>query len=300
MPQYLNRRTFIQTAGVTAAGLVMSGTKSIADLMPDQPLFKISLGEYSLHRALDARKLDHLDFARVAKETYGINAIEYWSTPFGGKVTQADYLAELNKRAKDLGVRQLLILIDNEGDLGDPDNQKRAQAVDNHKKWLEGAKTLGCHSIRVNARSEGSYDEQLKLAVDGLHRLTELGATYGLNVIVENHGGLSSNGKWLSAVMKQVNLPNCGTLPDFGNFGDYDRYLGTQEMMPYAKAVSAKSREFDDAGNEVQTDYHKILKIVVDAGYHEYLGIEYEGTKHTEPEGILLTKRLLERVRETL
>ena len=300
MPQYLNRRTFIQTAGVTAAGLVMSGTKSIADLMPDQPLFKISLGEYSLHRALDAKKLDHLDFARVAKETYGINAIEYWSTPFGGKVTQADYLAELNKRAKDLGVRQLLILIDNEGDLGDPDNQKRAQAVDNHKKWLEGAKTLGCHSIRVNARSEGSYDEQLKLAVDGLHRLTELGATYGLNVIVENHGGLSSNGKWLSAVMKQVNLPNCGTLPDFGNFGDYDRYLGTQEMMPYAKAVSAKSREFDDAGNEVQTDYHKILKIVVDAGYHEYLGIEYEGTKHTEPEGILLTKRLLERVRETL
>ena len=152
----------------------------------------------------------------------------------------------------------------------------------------------------MNARSRGEYDEQLKLAADGLRRLSELGASYRLNVIVENHGGLSSNGKWLASVMKTVNLPNCGTLPDFGNFHEYDRYLGVEETMPFAKAVSAKSHEFDEDGNEVRTDYRKMMKIVLAANYHGYVGIEYEGRKHSEDEGIKLTKKLLETVRAEL
>jgi len=222
----MNRRRFIKTAGLGAAGLALGATTSLGARKANR--FKISLGEYSLHRALAAGELDHLDFAKVTKETYGISAVEFWSGPFKGKVVDAGYVAELKKRSADLGVKNLLILVDGEGKLGDPDKSKRLVAVDNHKKWLVGAKTLGCHSIRVNAATVNDYDEGLKLATDGLRRLSELGTQYDLNVIVENHGGLSSNGKWLAAVMRAVNLPNCGTLPDFGNFHEYDRYLGVE------------------------------------------------------------------------
>jgi sugar phosphate isomerase/epimerase len=210
-------------------------------------------------------------------------------------------------------VRSLLIMCDGEGALGDPDDAARTKAVENHHKWVEAAAYLGCHSIRVNAQSEGTYDEQLARAADGLARLTEFGASHGLNVIVENHGGLSSNGGWLAAVMKRVDNPRCGTLPDFGNFrirgepgqaweeGEwYDRYKGVEEMMPYAKAVSAKSRDFDENGEETTTDYHRMLRIVLDAGYHEYLGIEYEGSRLSEHEGVAATKALLEKVRAEL
>jgi sugar phosphate isomerase/epimerase len=191
-------------------------------------------------------------------------------------------------------------MCDGEGNLGDPDDAKRTEAVENHHQWVDAAKYLGCHSIRVNAHSEGSREEQAKLAADGLRRLAEYAAPHKIGVIVENHGGLSSDGSWLSGVMKAVDMPNCGTLPDFGNFGEYDRYKGVKELMPYAKGVSAKSHEFDAEGNEVHTDYFKMMKIVLDAGYHGYVGIEREGEKPGEKEGVMLTKRLLERVREKL
>ena len=196
-------------------------------------------------------------------------------------------------------------MIDGEGALGAPDAAKRTEAVENHHKWVEAAQYLGCHSIRVNAQSSGSYDEQIKLAADGLRRLTEFADPFGISVIVENHGGLSSNGKWLATVMKTVDHPGCGTLPDFGNFhlggGEwYDRYQGVEELMPFAKAVSAKSHEFDASGAETKTDYTRMLKIVAAAGYHGYVGIEWEGGKPDEMEGIRLTKRLLERVRSEL
>ena len=201
----------------------------------------------------------------------------------------------------------LLLMCDDEGALGDPDEAKRRQAVENHHKWAEAAKFFGCHSIRVNAetRGAGSFEEQQERAADGLRRLSGFGAKLGLNVIVENHGGLSSNGAWLAGVMRKVNLPNCGTLPDFGNFEigggkEYDRYKGVTEMMPFAKAVSAKSHDFDAAGNETHTDYRRMMKIVLDAGYHGHLGIEYEGDKISEPDGIRATKRLLERVRDEI
>jgi sugar phosphate isomerase/epimerase len=268
--------------------------------------FRISLAEWSLHRELNAKQSDNLDFARIAREVYDIAAIEYVNTFFRGRVGETAYLAELNRRARDNGVYQHLIMCDGEGRLGDPDEGKRLQAVDNHRKWLSAANTLGCITIRVNAASEGSYEEQQKLAADGLRRLSELGEDAGINVIVENHGGLSSNGQWLAGVMRMVDHPRCGTLPDFGNFDlgngkTYDRYVGVAELMPFAKAVSAKTHDFDDAtGEETTKDYRRLMKIVTDSGFHSWVGIEYEGSRLPEREGIARTLTLLKRIREEM
>jgi L-ribulose-5-phosphate 3-epimerase len=174
--------------------------------------------------------------------------------------------------------------------------------VENHHKWVDAARTLGCAMIRVNAASQGTWEEQAALAADGLRRLTEHAADIGIDVVVENHGGLSSSGRWLAEVMTRVDHPRCGTLPDFGNFRiaageEYDRYLGVSELMPFAKAVSAKSHDFDDDGNETRTDYRRMLRIVSDAGYSGWIGIEYEGARLPERAGIAATKRLLETVR---
>ena len=300
----MKRREFIkQTANVTGA-IALTGISSslITGCSKSNP-FKISLAEWSLHRSLQSGDIDHLDFYSIAKNEFGISAVEYVNSFFFDKAKNVSYLKEMKTRADDLGVKSLLIMCDNEGNLGDPDSNKRTQAIENHYKWAEAAQYLGCHSIRVNARSFGTYDEQIELATDGLRRLTEFGDTLDINTIVENHGGLSSNGEWLSAVMEKVDHPRVGTLPDFGNFlleEDvwYDRYKGMKELMPYAKAVSAKSHEFDNNGNETGTDYYKMLKIVLDAGYDGYVGIEYEGTVHSEMEGIRLTLELLKKVRK--
>jgi sugar phosphate isomerase/epimerase len=291
-----------------ATGAVMGLGTAAGPLLAKEgrkPLFKISLAEWSLHRTLFDKKLDNLDFPAFAKSEFGIEAVEYVNQFFKDKAKDKEYLADLKKRAADEGVTNVLIMIDGEGSLGDPDESLRKQAVENHYKWVEAAKFLGCHSIRVNAHSEGEYDEQMKLAADGLRRLNDFGFEHGIGVIVENHGGLSSNGEWLAGVMKMVDRRNCGTLPDFGNFRvspdeEYDRYKGVKVLMPFAKGVSAKSHEFDDQGNEVRTDYFKMMKIVLDAGYHGYVGIEWEGEKPGEVEGVKLTKRLLERVRDEL
>jgi len=282
-----------------------AGALGLSTAAGKDPLFKLSLAEWSLHRTLSERKLDNLDFPKTAKLDYGIDAVEYVNQFFKDKARDQKYLSELKRRSGDLGVRNVLIMIDDEGGLGEPDSAKRTQAVENHYKWVEAAKFLGCHSIRVNAYSTGSYQEQQERAADGLRRLAEFGAKHQLGVIVENHGGLSSNGEWLSGVIRKVNMANCGTLPDFGNFdlGDgkqYDRYRGVRELMPFAKGVSAKSHDFDAAGNETHTDYRRMMKVVLDAGYHGYVGIEYEGDKHSEPEGIRLTKQLLEKVQAEL
>lgn len=299
-----DRRNFLKSVSAGTAALTLTSRYAMA-ANDAAPLFEISIAEWSLHKSLFAKKLDNVDFAKTAKEEFGIHAIEYVNQFFKDKARDEKYLDDLKQRNEDLGVKALLIMIDGEGQLGDPDSDKRKQAVENHHQWVDAAKHLGCHSIRVNAASKGSYEEQIKLAADGLRGISEYGAQQGLNVIVENHGGLSSNGKWLAEVIKTVDLPNCGTLPDFGNFRVsrdemYDRYQGVAELMPYAKAVSAKSHDFDEDGNEIHTDYKKMMKIVLDAGYHGYVGIEYEGSKLSEYEGIQATKKLLERVREEL
>jgi len=299
----ISRRCFLGQSAVAILG-VSSISKSGENIRGDErePLFRISLAEWSLHRTLFAGKLDHLDFARTANNDFGVKAVEYVNQFFKDKATDQKYLREMKKRTSDLGVRNVLIMIDDEGALGDPDEARRKKAVENHYKWVEAARFLGCHSIRVNAQSEGSYEDQLERAADGLRRLTAFGAEHQINVIVENHGGLSSNGAWLATVMKKVGHPGCGTLPDFGNFNlgngqQYDRYKGVQELMPFAKGVSAKSNDFDERGNEIRTDYRRMMKIVVDAGYKGYVGIEYSGDRLSEPEGIQATKRLLESLR---
>jgi len=269
--------------------------------MPDkQYAFEISLAQWSWHKRLFGEaepKLDHLDFITDA-HSLGIEAVEYVNIFFKDKAEDTKYLVEMKKRADDLGVKSVLIMCDDEGSLGDPDASRRAQAVQNHRKWVHAAKYLGCHSIRVNAYSKGSYDEQLKLAADGLRQLGEYAAGYKLNVIVENHGGLSSDGRWLTGVIKEVNLPNCGTLPDFGNFPpEIDPYEAVEMLMPYAKSVSAKSYDFDEKGDETKVDYRRMMKIVLDAGYQGFVGIEYEGDRLSETEGIIATKKLLETIR---
>jgi len=287
----------------SAAGAVASQLPRVAGARAADPAppFKISLAEWSLHKALFAKKVDHLDFAKIARNDFGITAVEYVNQFFMDKAKDTAYLAEMKKRCDDLGVRSRLIMCDDEGKLGDADEKARRKAVENHHKWADAAKFLGCHSIRVNAASDGSYDEQMSRAADGLRRLSEYCGKLGLNCIVENHGGLSSNGKWLSSVIQRVGLPNCGTLPDFGNFTDYDRYQAVDEMMPFARAVSAKTHDFDAQGNETHTDYFRMLDIVVTKhGYHDHLGIEYEGEKLPEMDGIRASLKLLERVREKM
>mgnify|MGYP002027747079 CR=1 FL=1 len=298
MTHLIDRRDFLAGSSLAITGLAVPELLSAAD--KKKPLYKISLTQYSLHRMIGSGKLDNMDFTSFTKKEFKIDAVEYWNRPFFAKAKDKTYIGQMRKRADDAGVGATVILIDGEGNLGDPDAAKRKNSVERHKKWVVAAKQLGCHSIRVNARSKGSYDEQLKLAADGLRQLSEFAATVKMNVIVENHGGLSSNGKWLSSVMKTVKLKNCGTLPDFGNFGSYDRYTGVRELMPFAKSVSAKSHNFDKAGNETRTDFVKMMKIVVAAGYSDYVGIEFEGGKISEVAGVHATKKLLVKVREML
>ena len=297
----MTRRQFLGStaAAAAAAALAETALHPVAASMAADPPFKISLAQWSFHKALQAKQLDHLDFARTAREL-DIAAIEYVNTFFKDKATDAAYLTKMNRRARDHGVFQHLIMCDGEGRLGDPDPAAREQAVQNHHKWVDAAKTLGCLTIRVNLDSEGPLDEQQRLCADGLRKLTEYGAGQDLNVIVENHGGPSSHGDWLVGVMKLVDHPRCGTLPDFGNFYDYDRYQGVAEMMPYAKAVSAKSYDFDERGDETTLDYRRLMKIVTGAGFHSWMGIEYEGDRLGEREGVTRTKALLLRIRAEL
>ncbi|CAL1517047.1 sugar phosphate isomerase/epimerase family protein [Chitinophaga sp. MM2321] len=286
-----------------------AGSKLTKDLF-----FKISLAEWSFHKALFAGKMNHLDFAARAKNEFGISGVEYVNQFFKDKAKDQSYLADMKKRADDNGVRSVLIMCDGEGEMGDQDVKKRLQAVENHYKWVEAAKYLGCHAIRVNAAGEGKPEDVAKAAAESLAKLASFGKEHDINVIVENHGGNSSNGKWLSGIMKNVNMPNCGTLPDLGNFcikrskpenntpeawakttclEEYDRYEGVQELMPFAKGVSAKSFDFDAAGNETTIDYKRVLQIVKAAGFTGYIGVEYEGEVLSEEEGVRKTKELL-------
>ena len=290
-----SRRNFIKKTGHLALGIGALGwtscnndstkTKDSQEKTTDsesakEMFFKISLAQWSLHQSLGRRDkpaiMDNLDFAEKTK-SFGINAVEYVNQFFKDKAEDTKYLNEMLKRSDDNAIKNLLIMIDREGDLGDTDTKKRMQAVENHYKWVDAAKYLGCHSIRVNARGEGTAEEVGKAAVEGLGKLAEYGAKAGLNVIVENHGGYSSDGSWLAGVMKQINMDNCGTLPDFGNFclerdkdwsclKEYDRYKGTKELVPYAKAIRAKSNDFNEPGDKIDTDYLQILQIVKDFG----------------------------------
>lgn len=305
MPNSMDRRDFTKTSLLALAGLGLSPLAASSSAAAEAPLYRISLAQWSLHRNLFDGELDNLDFASTAREEFGIDAVEYVNQFFMDQATNRSYLQKMKRRADEAGVESLLIMCDGEGALGDADPQKREQAVQNHHKWVDAAAYLGCHSIRVNARSSGSYEEQMQRAAEGLRRLTEYAAPKDIHVIVENHGGLSSNGEWLSAVMEEVDHSHCGTLPDFGNFTiregeSYDRYKGVRQLMPYARGVSAKTFAFDDEGYETTIDYPRIMRIVLEADYHGHVGIEYEGDGLGEYEGIRASKRLLEQTRSRL
>ena len=258
--------------------------------------FKISLAEWSLHRAIGKGTVTNLDFPRIAKKTYGLDAVEYVSTFFKGKGEDQAYLTALKDSCTKYGVRSLLIMVDGEGSLADTSLAARTKAIENHYKWVKAAKFLGCHTIRVNAAGRGTMGEMQAAAIDALGKLSTYAADYGINVVVENHGGNSSIGKWLAKIMKTVNKPNCGTLPDLGNFYEYDRYAGVKEMMPYAKGVSGKTYEFDAEGNETKVDYAKMMQIIADSKYSGYIDVEYEGSKLSEDEGIKASIALINKV----
>ncbi|MFY0687155.1 MAG: sugar phosphate isomerase/epimerase [Cyclobacteriaceae bacterium] len=275
------------------------------------PTYQISLAQWSLHKAFGIRgeqTMDPMDFPSIAAG-YGINSIELVNQFYKGKATDQAFLEDFKQRCEAAGVSVGLIMCDGLGNLGDSDPAKRQEAVENHYQWIDAAAYWGAHSIRVNAAGQGTAEELAANVVDGLSKLGEYGASKGVNVIVENHGGLSSDGSWLAGVMKTVGMDNVGTLPDFGNFciernkddwmiceNEYDRYQGMKDLMPYAKGVSAKSHVFDENGNEENSDYLKIMKIVKESGFEGYIGIEYEGNELSEDEGIKATKALLERV----
>lgn len=290
----MERRQFIASvAAAVAAGCSVRVAESNAP-------YRVSLAEWSLHRSLRSGRVNHLDFPRIARSVFGLDAVEYVNTFFKDRARDRAYLQDMKTRADDAGVRSLLIMCDGEGRLGDVDESERTHAVENHYKWVEAARFLGCHSIRVNAESQAATpEEKLKLVADGLRRLAEFAEQHDLNVLVENHGGVSSNGAWVVRLMQETAHPRAGTLPDFGNFTDYDRYRGVDEMMPYARAVSAKSHDFDAQGNEIHTDYARMLEIVRAHGYRGYIGIEYEGERLSEFDGIRATRDLLLRLRST-
>ena len=299
-----NRRTFIRTTAAAAAGTMIL-SPSFASIAKNSR-YKISLAEWSFHKALFANEMTNLDFPRVTREM-GLEGLEYVNQFFKDKAKDESYLAELLKISKEEGLRNVLIMCDGEGEVGHPDKAERIKTVDNHKKWVDAAAFLGCHSIRVNAGSRGTYEEQQKLAADGLRMLCEYGDTRNINVIVENHGGLSSNGEWLVGVMKLVDHKRVGILPDFGNFivnretgESYDRYKGVEMFMPYAKGVSAKTNVFNEKGDEADMDYYRLMKIVDDSGYKGFVGIEFEGNELSEKEGVIATKKLLKKIFATL
>ncbi len=301
-----SRRDFLKSITYLSVGAAMvpGVAKSFGGYRKEGDLFfDISLAEWSLNKSIFNGKISHLDFPVKARKEFDIGAVEYVNQFFKDKAGDKKYLDEMKKRCDDHGVKQLLIMVDGEGDLATPDKKERTTALENHFKWVEAARYLGCHSIRVNLYGKGSPEDMKSASIDSLARLSEFSADHDINILVENHGGQSSDASWLSGIMRQVDRNNCGTLPDFGNFclkseGDvcikrYDRYKGVREMMPYAGGVSAKSYAFDDNGDETTIDFRKMLNIVKEAGFRGHIGIEYEGSELSEEEGILATKELL-------
>jgi L-ribulose-5-phosphate 3-epimerase len=297
----ISRRQFVSrcakaTAGIGAA-LAAPGIAGAASGRIGE--YKISLAGWSVHRRFYAGEFKLLDFPKVAREEFDIEAIELVNTFFLSP--QYRYLQDLNKRAADHNVKILLIMCDGEGDMASTNEKERLQSVLNHHKWVDIATVLGCHSIRCNSgQGQAGDEEAIKRCGDSFARLVEYAAPKKINVIIENHGGLSSDPDSLIKVMKLVDSPYFGTLPDFGNFPrGVDKYDAVRRMMPYAKAVSANCYDFNEEGNETTIDFAKMMKIVTDAGYNGYVGIEYEGSRLSEAEGIKAAKRLLERVRGT-
>ncbi len=325
-----SRRTFLKTSslGIAAAGMASVIPSFLAaDPVKKELPFKLALSQFSLASQFWTKQLDPLDFPKKSITVFGIPGLDYCSMFFADKAKDTTYLNELKKRALDNGCYNLRIMVDGEGVLGDLNKDVRTKAVENHYKWIDAAAILGCPMIRVNVEGEGDPKEVAKAAEESLNTLIIYGRKSNIDVIVENHIGISCNGAWLAGVMKEMNNPHCGTLADFGNFcinrskpptndiagwmqtkclEEYNRYDGIQELMPYAKGVHAKTHLFDANGNDTETDFAKMFKIIHDSGFKGWVSIEYEGglikmyTKNDKyldnDAGVLATKKLIEKV----
>ena len=304
----MKRRDFSKLT-IASAFIGLTPLEILSATSNNKDQLKISLAQWSLNKAIKSGELSPLDFAKKAR-SFDLDAIEYVSglytnhTDILKKISMQKLSKELLKRSDDYGIDNVLIMIDSQGSLASSNKKERLKAIDNHKKWIDFSYEIGCETMRVNLSGETKLDRWTENSIKSLTELSDYNKS--INVVVENHGGLSSNGKYLSNVMSKVNIDNCGTLPDFGNFcidGSpracnewYDIYKGVEELMPYAHAVSAKSYDFDDSGNETKIDYSKMIDIVKKAGYKGYIGIEYEGSRMSEDDGIIATKKLLEKL----
>lgn len=273
------------------------------------PKIDLSLAQWSFHRAMRNGEMDNFQFIEKAAQL-GFTGVEYVNQFFKDKSQDTVFLSKLNEVAKKHNIRQVLIMIDEEGNLADTSLTKREESIAKHQKWVDAAAYLGCHAIRVNLYGNGNKEEVASAGIDGLNKLADYAADRNINILVENHGGYSSNADWLVGVIEKVNKPNVGTLPDFSNFcieyqggamwgnqclEEFDKYTGVQLMMPYAKGVSAKSFDFGEMGYETTIDYTRMLEIIFKSGYSGYIGIEYEGKNLNEENGVIATKELLEK-----
>lgn len=286
--------------------------KTTSTVSTAEPFFELSLAQWSMHKMIREDGVDPYTFAEKAKN-WGFTGLEYVSQLYNPELESANYseeamanfVAKSNAEAKKHGMTNVLIMIDGQGNLAVSDEAERNETVEKHKKWVDAAAAMGCHAIRVNLNGSNDPEQWIKNSVDGLTKLATYAKTKNINVLVENHGGLSSNGELHAKVMETVNMANCGSLPDFGNFcierkpnswdcvKEYDKYKGVKELMPYAKAVSAKSNNFNAEGYDTGIDYVEMLSIVKQAGYTGYIGVEYEGSEISEEAGIIATKELL-------
>ena len=293
-PSHFSRRRFLQLAAI--GGCAVSFAPNALGVERDAPnRFQIGIQEYTFHRWLKDGKLTHLDYPALAKKELGVNHIEYWNRPFEGKHTDKSFVSELAKRTTGEGMKNVLILVDGKKQLDAREEKQRNESVDEHKAWVDCAAQLGCSAIRVNCRSGGDRTQNALDAADGLGKLCEYAKGTGVQIVIEPHGGNSQDPDWLLSTLKAIDHPGAGLLPDFNNFGDYDRYDGVTKCLPHAPAVCAKALEFDDEGNEANTDFYRMLKIVYDSDYSGVISIEFEGHGVDPIKGSLKTKALIEK-----
>ena len=292
MPTPLTRRDFLS---ISAASLAFGSMVPSLFARQDQRDFKISLNESSLGRSLKEKKIDHLDLAGIAKKEFGIDAIEYVTSFFSEHLGNEKYVKQMNQRAAEEGVRQILIVVNDAGRLADADTGKRAAAIKAHQPWIDLAKTLGCHSVCVGMAGDGPAKERVQRGAESLAALAEYAKDRRIHVLVCCGGGKTLKSQEFLDLLKAANSRNVGLYPSFTGFGKEDAYAALQELMPFAKGVRASSVDFDEQGNETSTDFFRMVRIVLDAGYRGHVSIQYQGTKLDEMKGILQTKALLDR-----
>ena len=329
-----NRRKFIKNIIKNTAAVSLVSPLLNNDLFANylSKKIKISLQCFSFASEFYTGKFDLSNFSKIIRETYNLDGAEYWSIPFMGKEKNSSFLSELKQKSNDYGVKNTIILVDlldmetmKQGNsLASVNKKERNQAVEDHKPWIDAAKSIGCDSIRINLWSDASKDEVMKVSIESISKLLEYCSDKNISIVIENHGGYTGDAKWLVNLIKKINNKNLGTLPDFGtlNFcvkrdvsdseifsskclNQYDKYLGVKELLPYAKGISAKSTQFDLKGNETDTNFKKMIRLIKKSNFEGYMSIEYEGAirdtfsqqnNHLSThDGILATKKLIEK-----